>query len=357
MTVAIEPRVMRILPRGDWLSDAGEIVSPAAPEFLHGPESKAARVTRLDLAQWLVSRENSATARVFVNRLWKMYFGTGICKTLDDLGSQGEWPKHPELLDWLATEFMDSGWDVKHMVKLMVMSATYRQTSDATPKMRERDPYNRLLAHQSRFRLEAEMVRDNALAVSGMLAERVGGPSVKPYQPPGYWDQLNFPKRTYENDHGENGYRRGLYTYWCRTFLHPSLQAFDASSREECTVDRAPSNTPLQALALLNDLTYVEAARVLAEQAVRQGGKDVPGRLNWIFSRALTRQPNAAERRMLSELYRKHFEQYTADPNGAKKLVSAGEWPVPKDLDAAELAAWTSVARVVLNLHETIARY
>ncbi len=205
--------------------------------------------------------------------MWKLYFGIGISKTVDDFGSQGEWPTHPELLDWLAAEFMDSGWDVKHIVKLMVMSHTYRQTAVASDQLRERDPDNRLLARQSSFRLDAEMVRDNALAVSGLLVEQIGGPSVKPYQPDGYWDQLNFPKRTYEADHGDALYRRGLYTFWCRTFLQPSLQAFDAPSREECTIKRINSNTPLQALALLNDPTYVEAARGLAEKSSPRRGE------------------------------------------------------------------------------------
>ncbi len=355
--VSIEPRVMRVLPRGNWMSDAGEIVTPALPHFLVHPGNQTERLTRLDLARWLTSRDNPLTARVFVNRLWKLYFGTGISKTLDDFGAQGEWPKHPDLLDWLAVEFMDSGWDIKHMVKLMVMSNTYRQSSDADEKLRERDPFNRLLARQSRFRLDAEMVRDNALAVSGLLADKIGGPSVKPYQPAGYWDQLNFPKRTYTNDHGDSAYRRGLYTFWCRTFVHPSLVAFDAATREECTVERIASNTPLQALVLLNDPTYVEAARVLAVKIMMDGGGSVDDRINWTFTRALERKPRPEEQRKLNELYRKQLDHYAADKDSAKKLVSVGEWPVNKELNVAELAAWTAVARVMLNLNETIARY
>ena len=222
VTVSVEPRVMRILPRGNWMSDSGEIVTPSVPEFLPHPASNEKRATRLDLARWLISRDNPLTARVFVNRLWRLYFGAGLAKTLDDFGSRGEWPKHPELLDWLAVEFMDSGWDIRHMVKLMVMSNTYRQSSIADERVRERDPANRLFGRQTGFRLDAEMVRDNALAVSGMLTEKIGGPSVKPYQPAGYWDHLNFPKRTWQNDHGAATYRRGLYTFWCRTFLQPA---------------------------------------------------------------------------------------------------------------------------------------
>ncbi|HZQ45373.1 MAG TPA: DUF1553 domain-containing protein, partial [Verrucomicrobiae bacterium] len=253
--------------------------------------------------------------------------------------------------------FMDSGWDVKHMVKLMVMSDTYRQTSATSQKLQERDPANRLLARQSSFRLDAEMVRDSALAISGLLVDKVGGPSVKVYQPAGYWDMLNFPKRTYESDHGPSQYRRGLYTFWCRTFLQPSVQAFDASSREECTVERVNSNTPLQALALLNDPTYVEAARVLAEQVVRKAGTNVEDRINWTFMRALDRLPNPEEFTVLNGFARKQINRYATNTADAGKLISAGEWPVPKDLEAPELAAWTSISRVVLNLHETITRY
>ncbi len=358
-TVAVEPRVMRVLPRGNWMSDAGEIVLPAAPAFLTEPrgESESKRKTRLDLANWVVSPENPLTARVFVNRLWKMFYGTGLSKTLDDFGSRGEWPTHPELLDWLAVEFRESGWDVKHMVKLMVISATYRQSSLTSDKLRERDPFNRLLARQSSFRLDAEMVRDNALAVSGLLADQIGGPSVKPYQPVGYWDQLNFPKRTYTNDHGAAQYRRGLYSFWCRTFLQPSMLAFDAPSREECTVERVNSNTPLQALALLNDPTFVECARVLAEHVLRDGGKNPQERINWIYKRALARTPNKDEYKLLSDLYTRQIERYTKNANNAEQLTSAGEYQAPKDLNIIELAAWTSISRVVLNLHETVTRY
>jgi hypothetical protein len=356
-TVAVEPRTIRVLPRGNWMNDSGEIVMPAVPAFLPHAAPSANRGTRLDLAKWLVSRDNPLTARVFVNRLWKFFYGMGLSKTLEDTGVRSETPTHAELLDWLASEFMDSGWDVKHMVKLMVMSNTYRQTSATTKQLEERDPGNRLLARQSSFRLDAEMVRDNALAVSGLLADKIGGPSVKVYQPAGYWDMLNFPKRTYENDHGPSQYRRGLYTFWCRTFLQPSMQAFDAPSREECTVERVNSNTPLQALALLNDPTYVEAARVLAEQVMRKAGTNVDDRINWTFMRALDRKPNIEEMRVLDGLARKQINRYANHPDDASKLIGAGEWAVPKDIKPQELAAWTSISRVVLNLHETITRY
>jgi hypothetical protein len=357
VTVRVEPRTMRVLPRGNWMRDDGEIVTPSVPKFLPQAEHGTNRSTRLDLAHWLVAKDNPLTARVFVNRLWKQFYGTGITKSLDDSGSRAEWPTHPELLDWLASEFMDSGWDVKHIVKLMVMSETYRQSSVVTKKLEEKDPFNRLYARQSAIRLEAEMVRDNALAVSGLLVERIGGPSVKPYQPKGYWDQLNFPKRTYESDHGDAEYRRGLYTFWCRTYAHTSLLAFDAPSREECTVERVNSNTPMQALALLNDPTYVEAARSLAEQVVRHGGNVPKDRINYTYMQVLDRKPTAEEFKLLDELYQKQINRYTHNAENAGKLISAGEKPVAKDLNASELAAWTSICRVVLNLHETITRY
>ncbi len=272
VTHAVEPRPIRVLPRGNWMDESGELVQPGVPAFLPPELPAERRLTRLDLANWLVARDNPLTARVFVNRMWKLFFGAGLSRKLDDLGAQGEWPTHPELLDWLAAEFMDSGWDVKHVIRSIVLSETYRQSSDR-PDLREQDPYNLLFARQARFRLDAETVRDNALAVSGLLVERIGGPSVKPYQPAGYWSYLNFPMREWDNGRGADLYRRGLYTHWQRQYLHPSMLAFDAPSREECTADRPRSNTPLQALVLLNDPTYVEAARALAEVIVREGAR------------------------------------------------------------------------------------
>ena len=356
-TVSVNPRTMRILPRGNWMDDSGEIVTPNTPTFLKNIGSEDQPATRLDLADWVVSPDNPMTARAFVNRLWYLFFGTGISKVLDDLGSQGEPPKHPKLLDWLAVEFMETGWNVRKMVKLMVMSNTYRQSSKSTHELIERDPYNRLLAHQSRFRLDAEMVRDNALFVSGLLIPRIGGKSVKPYQPQGYYANLNFPKRVYKHDRGESQYRRGLYTHWQRTFLHPSMMAFDAPSRQECTAERPNSNTPLQALTLLNDPSYVETARVLAERIIKEGGETVTDRINWCYRLVLSRMPNPKELVILMELYNKHHEQYKNNLVRAKKLVNSGEWPTAEDADLSELATWTSVARVMFNLHETITRY
>ena len=236
------------------------------------------------------------------------------------------------------------------------MSATYRQSSNTSAALREVDPDNKWLARQGRYRLDAEMVRDNALAISGLLSPRIGGPSVKPYQPPGYWSHLNFPVREYEADHGESLYRRGLYTYWCRTFLQPSLLAFDAPTREECTVDRPRSNTPLQALVLLNDPTYVEAARVFAQRILTTGGADDDSRLRWAYRQALSRAPGAAELAVLTSLLAKHRAEFAADPAAATKLIATGEAPAAAGLDPTELAAWTSVVRALLNLHETITR-
>ena len=356
VTTAGPPRVVRVLARGNWLDDSGEIVRPAVPGFLAALDSSGKRATRLDLARWIVSADNPLTARVFANRMWKICFGQGIVKSLDDFGIQGTLPSHPQLLDWLAEEFVESGWDVKHMLKLMVLSNAYRQSSVTTKEVREKDPANVWLARQGRFRLDAEMLRDNALEVSGLLSRKIGGPSVKPYQPAGYWSFLNFPTREWQADKGESLYRRGLYTYWCRTFLHPSLLAFDAPTREECTVERTRSSTPLQALVLLNDPIYVEAARVLAEKIVKEGGKDTAARLDWAYRRAVSRGVKPDEVTLLTELYRKHLAEFQADRAAAEKAVTVGQSPLPKDMNIAELAAWTSVARVILNLHETITR-
>lgn len=359
---SVTPRTLRVLPRGNWMDDSGEEVAPAIPGYFGKLTPRGGeRVTRLDFAEWLVAPENPLTARVFVNRLWKQFFGAGLVATLEDMGSQGSWPTHPELLDWLAVEFRESGWDVKRLVELIVTSKTYRQSAEAASRaVEEKDPTNKWLARQIRLRLEAEFVRDNALAISGLLVPKVGGPSVKPYQPEGYYAPLNFPRREYVPDTGEALYRRGLYTHWQRTFLHPSLMAFDAPAREECTANRMPSNTPVQALVLLNDPTYVEAARVLAERIVREGGGGMAAswekKLAWAYVRALGRGPTAEEARVLKGLFETQRARYAKDEAAARELVSVGEAPVAKDIAVAELAAWTAVARAVLNLHETITR-
>jgi hypothetical protein len=356
ITRAGPPRTIRVLPRGNWLDDSGPVVQPETPLTLGKLPVQGRRGNRLDLARWLVTPENPLTARVFVNRLWRLYFGQGLAKPLEDFGSQGEWPTHPELLDWLAAEFRESGWDVKHMVRLIVTSQTYRQTSTVRPELRERDPENKYLARQGRFRLEAEFVRDNALAISGLLVRKIGGPSVKPYQPPGYWAALNFPPREWQNDRGEALYRRGLYTHWQRTFLHPSMVAFDATTREECMAERARSNIPQQALVLLNDPTYVEAARVFAARILQEGGATPNERLAWAYRQALSRLPTESEAKLLFALLAKQQQEYQQDKTAAQKLLSVGASPLPKNIDKAELAAWTALARVLLNLHETITR-
>jgi hypothetical protein len=353
------PRVMRVLPRGNWLDESGPVVTPAVPAFLarqQQPDAGAPRGSRLDLANWIISPDNPLTARVFVNRLWTLAFGQGLVATPEDFGAQGAWPTHPALLDWLAVEFRDSGWNVRQILRLLVTSGAYRQTSKAPEPLRKADPDNQWLARQGRFRVDAETVRDLALSASGLLSPRVGGPSAKPYQPAGYWSHLNFPKREYQADTGEGLYRRGLYTYWCRTFLHPSLLAFDAPTREECTARRPRSNTPVQALVLLNDPTYVEAARALAERALREGGDATASRLTWVYKTVLSRPPRPAEAPVLTALLEKHRAQYRDDRTAAAELLRTGARPVPADLDPAELAAWTSVARVVLNLHEAVTR-
>jgi hypothetical protein len=356
VSLSVAPRTVRMLPRGNWLDDSGEIVSPGVPEFLTALSVSDRQPSRVDLAQWIVSPDNPLVARVFVNRLWKLFFGQGIVKTLDDLGTQGAWPTHPLLLDWLAVEFVESGWDVKHIVRLMLTSNTYRQSSSPSAEARQKDPANQWLARQNRFRLDAEMVRDNALAISGLLSDKIGGPSVKPYQPAGYWSHLNFPVREWMHDHGESQYRRGLYTWWQRTFLHPSLLAFNASTREECTAERPRSNTPLQALVLLNDPTYVESARALAARILRETSADPTERIRFAWREALGRVPMPEETAVLLRLYETNRATYSAQSTAANELTQNGELKPFEGADLVDLAAWTAVSRAILNLHETITR-
>ena len=355
ITVSVEPRMTRVLPRGNWLDDSGEVVQPAVPSCM--PQlATARRANRLDLARWLTSPDHPQTARVLVNRLWYLFFGRGLSVRLDDLGAQGEWPTHPELLDALAVEFVESGWDVRHMVRLLVTSSAYRQSSLATPKQRERDPDNRLVARQSRWRIQAEMVRDTALSIAELLVRDVGGDSVKPYQPAGYYRHMNFPQRKYRQHDDDRQWRRGVYVHWQRMFLHPALLAFDAPSREECTAQRAVSNTPQAALVLLNDPTFVEASRALATRLLSEGAVEDEVRLALLFERTVSRRPRAAEVRPLLDLLAAHRRAYRSDPAAAGEVLSVGLTPVLENLDKGELAAWTSVARAVLNLNETITR-
>jgi hypothetical protein len=390
ITKSVEPRTIRVLARGDWMDESGEVVEPAVPQFLGSIETEGRRATRLDLARWLTAREHPLTARVFVNRLWYVFFGGGLSKSLDDNGAQGEWPTHPELLDWLAAEFgegaegregegaegserraegadevartlaasgaLHGAWDVKHMVKLLVMSRTYRQSSLETPDLRERDPENRLFARQGRWRLPAEMIRDNALAVSGLLVDRLGGGVSRPYQPAGYYQHLNFPKRDYKADADENQYRRGVYVHWQRIFLHPMLKAFDATSREECTAQRPISNTPLAALVLLNDPTFVEAARVFAARVLREGGATTEARIRWAWREAVSREASEGEVEMLSKLYEESLSEYRKDRQAVETVLAVGLAPRTGDVDLAEHAAWTSVSRAVFNVSEFISR-
>jgi Protein of unknown function (DUF1553)/Protein of unknown function (DUF1549)/Planctomycete cytochrome C len=354
VTVTVPPRPIRVLPRGNWMDDSGPVVEPGTPAVLPKP-AKSGRLTRLDLADWLVSKENPLTARVLANRLWKLYFGAGLAKKLDDLGSQGDTPTHPELLDYLAFTLRD-GWDIKAFVRLVVTSQAYRRSSIATAEQKVSDPNNTLLARQNRWRLDAEMVRDSALASSGLLSLKSGGPPAKPYQPRGYWAFLNFPTREWQDDTGENLYRRGLYTHWQRQYLHPGLLAFDAPTREECTADRVRSNTPLQALVLLNDTEYVEAARVFAERVMKEGGRTPTERIDFAFRTALSRPATETERELLADLLRRHQRQYRADAPAVKELLAVGARPADAKLEPADLASWTSVTRTILNLHASVTR-
>jgi len=346
-TISAKRREVRVLPRGNWMDKSGELVEPGTPHFLPKVKVEKGVGTRLELAHWIASPDNPLTARTFTNRLWARFFGNGFSTIIDDLGSQGQWPTHPELLDWLAADFVESGWDVKHLVKAIVMSDVYAQSSNSTPELEDRDPYNRLLARQSGIRLSAELVRDNALTVSGLLSPTIGGRSVKPYQPSGYYQHLNFPRREYEPDMTGDQYRRGLYTHWQRTFLHPAMKAFDAPSREECTMDREHSSTPLQALVLLNDPSFVEAAKSLAAES-----EDIVD----MFVRTLTRHPTAKELAVLENLFKSEMERLSVSNEAAEELLSVGMKKVESDA-AVELAAQTAVARAILNLHETITRY
>ena len=348
-------RTVRVLPRGDFLNESGSVVTAALPSYLPKPSIEGREPSRLDLAQWLVSRDNPLTARVLVNRLWKLFYGVGLSKPLEDFGLQGEMPPNAPLLDWLAAEMMDRKWNVKEMVRLMVTSRTYRQISEATPEMLVRDPENRELTRQSRYRLEAEFVRDFALETSRLLVRKIGGPSVKPYQPEGYWENLNFPTRNWDASSGESQYRRGLYTWWQRMFLHPSMLAFDATTREECTAERTRSNIPQQALALLNDPSYVEAARGLAVRVLKEAQGDDTSRISWLWREALQRPPTDSEKAALLLLLAKHREEFHIDAPAAQAFGKLGA-PAPAGVDGAELAAWSSVTRVVMNLHEFITR-
>ncbi|MEQ1906681.1 MAG: DUF1553 domain-containing protein, partial [Pirellulaceae bacterium] len=355
VTESVPPRMVRVLARGNWMDEKGEVLTAGFPVSLTSQAPADQKLTRRDLAEWIVSEDNPLTARVVVNRVWKLFFGAGISRRVDDLGTQGDWPSHPDLLDYLAVDFRNNGYDMKRLIKALVMSQTYRQSSVANSTVREADPENRWLARQGRFRLDAEMVRDNALAVSGLLDRTIGGRSVFPYQPAGYWSYLNFPTREWQNGSGSSIYRRGLYTHWQRQYLHPSLLAFDAPSREECTADRPRSNTPLQSLVLLNDPSYVEAARAFAESLLKTGGDDRQ-LIELAFRRALSRPATDEETGILIELLKNHLSDYEANPAAATEVLKVGQNAPPADVSPARVAAWTSVTRTILNLHEVFTR-
>ena len=359
MNVAEKPRETFILERGDYAKPTLK-VSEGTPRALP-PMPEGAPANRLGLAQWLTMKDHPLTARVAVNRFWKMLFGSGIVGTPADFGAQGEWPSHPELLDWLATEFTQSGWDVKHLLKRIVLSDTYRQSSATSKELLERDPQNRLLARGPRFRLPAELVRDAALKASGLLAEHIGGPSVNPYSPGDLWREVSHygsspaTAQTFVQDHGEKLYRRSLYTYWKRTAAPPNMSAFDAPNREVCTVARSNTTTPLQALVTLNDPQFVEAARALGQRALQQPGND-SARLRWAFAESISREPKPAELQILTGALARERAGYAAKPDLAHAALSVGESGRDPGLAPLEHAAWMQVAALILNLSEAVTR-
>ena len=358
-----QPRDSFVLLRGEY-DKRGEKVTPAVIESLAAFPASAPH-NRLGLARWLMEPENPLPARVTVNRFWQMYFGTGLVKTVEDFGSQGEWPSHPELLDWLAAEFMNPStgetsasasrrkWDVKQMQRLIVTSATYRQSSNVTQALLQRDPENRLVARGPRVRFSAEMVRDQALAASGLLVEKLGGPSVKPYQPEGLWKDLSGTD--YVQDTGDKLYRRGMYTFWKRTVAPPMMVLFDSAGRETCIVRESRTNTPLQALTLMNETSFVEASRRLAER-VMQEATGTDARLTRAFRLVLSRPPRPAELKVLREGWQEHLERFRKHPESARGILTVGESPVDKSLDSSELAAYTAISGLILNLDEAITK-
>jgi hypothetical protein len=347
-------RETRLLLKGNFL-DPGETVEPGTPEALHPWPADAPR-DRLGLARWLMSPANPLTARVAVNRYWSQLFGAGLVETEEDFGTQGDLPSHPELLDWLAVRYRDSGWDTKAIIRLIVTSATYRQSSRVTPELLEKDPKNRLLARSPRLRLEAEMVRDQALAISGLLSRQVGGPSVFPEQPPGLWQAAFNGERTWATSPGADRHRRALYTFWRRTIPYPSMATFDAPSRETCTIRRSRTNNPLQAFVTLNDPVYVECAQALARRIVAEGGSNPDERVRYGLKLALSRVPSDAQVAPLVRLYEAMKARYAADPDAAKALAVEPLGPLPDGLAPAEAAAWTAVANVLLNLDAVLTR-
>ena len=363
MQEAATPRDTFLLLRGQY-DKHGEKVLPAVPSFLP-PLPDEAKADRLALARWLVDPNHPLVGRVTVNRLWQSFFGTGLVRTSEDFGAQGEPPTHPDLLDRLAVDFVspEAGqpWDVKSFIRQLVTSSTYRQRSSSTPALNAHDPENRLLARGPRLRLQAEYLRDQALALSGLLNNEIGGKSVSPYQPPGLWEELmsradgkNWSAQTYVQSHGKDLYRRTMYTFWKRTSPPPSLATFDAPDRETCTVRRARTNTPLQALVLLNDPTYVEAARKLAERIMTEPAPTPEARVSFAFRLATARHPSTKERAVLLDVLTQNLAKFRHSPPAAAALLAVGESPHNPRLDNAELAAWTTIASIILNLDEVL---
>lgn len=351
-----KPRDCFVLIRGEY-DKHGEKVTAGLPSFLP-PMPKGMPENRLGLAKWIVSPENPLTSRVTVNRLWDRFFGKGIVDTVEDFGTRADFPTHPELLDYMATEFIRLKWDLKAFVKEIVMSSTYKQSSKITTAKIQADPTNKWLSRGPRFRLPGEVIRDQALYASGLLVEKIGGPSVRPYQPEGIWDETNVygNLRNYQHDKGSGLYRRSLYTIWKRTAAPPNMLLFDVPSRETCRVSRARTDTPLQALTLMNDETYIEAARVLAQKMIEEGGPTVEGRLTIGFQRVLGRKPNPSELKLMAENVKKRIEKFRKDPEGAKKLISTGDAPLNPKLDPIVVAAYTISASTMLNLDEAITK-
>jgi hypothetical protein len=352
-----KPRKTYVLSRGHYASPKkDEEISPGIPAVLPSlPEEAQAR--RLGLAKWIADDDHPLTARVAVNRYWSMIFGAGLVTTVSDFGTRGSLPSHPGLLDWLARDFADGGWNVKRMFKQMLLSATYRQQSAATSEQLHRDPENVFLSHAPRLRLQGEFIRDNALAVSGVLNGRIGGPSVKPYQPPRIWNEVALNGGLfYKPDKGAKLYRRSMYTYWKRSAPMPNMMVFDAPTREKCVIQRPRTNTPMQALVTMNDVQFVEAARVFAQRVLQKGGADFDSQLDYAFMLTTARPADELRKRVFRNLYDSQLKEFSADPTRAGELLKFGETRRDESLDLARHAAWTTVASAIFNLDEVITK-